>query len=133
MVRLIIKNLGGMRLPVLSTVVLLVCLLAPSCYYDIEEDLYPDTGCNVADVGYSNTVVPILENNCYRCHDAANNFGGITVEGYAQLKKYVDNGQLLGVLNHEAGFSPMPKNAPQLRSCDIEKIEAWVNNGALNN
>lgn len=70
--------------------------------------------------------------NCYRCHDAANNFGGVTLEGYDQLRTYVDNGELLGAIRHTAGFSPMPKNEPQLVECNIEKIAAWVAAGAAN-
>ena len=109
------------------------CLFFSSCYYDVEEELYPDVNCDVENVGYTDTVIPILQTNCYSCHDAANNFGGITLEGYVQLKKYVENDQLLGVIRHETGYSPMPKNAPQLLECEIEKIEVWINNGAPNN
>jgi hypothetical protein len=107
--------------------------LLSSCYYDVEEELYGTTECNLSDITYSTTVLPIIEDNCYRCHDAANNFGGITLEGYERLKTMVDNGNLLGVIRHEAGFSSMPKNEPALLDCEIEKIEAWVNAGAPNN
>lgn len=106
---------------------------APACYYDSEEDLYGTPDCNLEDVGYLNSVLPIVESKCYGCHDQASNFGNITLEGYDRLKDYVDNGQLLGVIKHESGFSPMPKNLPQLLDCEIEKIETWINAGALNN
>lgn len=108
-------------------------LLLSSCYYDAEELLYPDLECNTDGVTLSGTVLPILVENCYRCHDAANNFGGITLEGYDQLKRYADNGQLLGAISHTTGFSPMPQNAPQLVECNIEKIAAWLDAGAPNN
>lgn len=104
-----------------------------SCYYDVEEDLYPTTECSTADMSYQSDILPIMENNCLQCHDAANNFGGITIEGFDQLKIYVNNNQLLGVIKHESGFSPMPKNAAKLLDCEIEKIEAWILEGALNN
>lgn len=113
---------------------LLASLLTLSaCYYDVEEEIYGTTECNLEDITYNATVLPIIEDNCYRCHDAANNFAGITLEGYDRLKILVDNGDLLGVIKHEAGFSPMPKNEPQLLECEIEKIEAWVAAGAPNN
>jgi hypothetical protein len=112
--------------------VLSLLFLLSSCYYDAEELLYPDLECNTQGVTLSGTVLPILVENCYRCHDAANNFGGVTLEGYDQLKRYVDNGQLLGAIRHTAGFSPMPKNEPQLVECNIEKIAAWVTAGAPN-
>lgn len=104
-----------------------------SCYYHVEEELYPTLECQTMDVTYSNQVLSIIQSNCYQCHDAIQNFGNITLEGYEELKKYVDNGQLLGTLRHEPGFSPMPKNEPPLLDCDIEKIEAWIDAGAPNN
>lgn len=103
------------------------------CYYDVEEELYPSLECQTTDVTYSNQVVSIIEAACYKCHDAEHNFGNITLEGYDNLKNYVDNGQLLGAIRHDPGFSPMPKNEPQLIECDIEKIEAWINEGAPDN
>ena len=57
-------------------------------------------------------------------------FGQPTLEGYAKLKSYVDNGKLLGSIKHSPGFSPMPKGQAKLVDCDIEKIEAWVAAGA---
>ncbi len=103
------------------------------CYYDVEEDIYPSLECTTTDVTYSGTIAPLLTNNCLACHSATANFGNVTLEGYDQLKFYVDNGQFLGAVRHESGFSPMPKNQPQLVSCDIEKIEAWIADGAPNN
>ena len=104
-----------------------------SCYYDVEEELYGTTECTTGNVTYSGEVLTIIKNNCYRCHDAANNFGNVTLEGYSNLKIYVDSGQLLGAIKWETGFSQMPKNSPQLIMCDIEKIETWVAQGAPDN
>ena len=112
---------------------ILIISLSTSCYYDVEEELYPSLECQTENITYSNQVLSIIEEACYKCHDAARNFGNITLEGYSELKKYVDNGQLLGAIRHDAGYSPMPKNEAQLLECDIEKIEAWVNVGAPNN
>lgn len=111
----------------------LFALFIAGCYYDTEEELYPTIECATQNVSYSETVLPIIRDNCYACHDAANNFGNITVEGYDLLINFVNNGQLLGVIKHESGYSPMPKNVPMLLECEIEKIEAWVNAGAINN
>jgi hypothetical protein len=115
------------------SLLVLVALLGPGCYYDVEEELYPDTGCRVQNMSYQDDILPILQNRCYVCHSAAANNGGITLEGYTSLQRYIDNGQLLGAIRHANGFSPMPKNAPQLPACQIEQIEAWVAGGALNN
>ncbi len=104
-----------------------------SCYYDSEEELYGSSNCNTNEVTFSSDILKIIDNNCYSCHDSANNFGGVTLEGFEKLKSYVDSGVLLGVVKQESGFSPMPKNAPPLLDCEIEKIEAWINDGAKNN
>ncbi|MEK7253943.1 MAG: hypothetical protein AAB316_04310 [Bacteroidota bacterium] len=105
------------------------------CYYDNEEELYPDTGgdCDLANVTYGGTILPILQSNCFSCHDAANNNGGVTLEGYANLKIWVNNGYLLGAIRHESSFAPMPQGETKLLDCTIQKIEKWVSDGAPNN
>lgn len=106
------------------------------CYYDKEEILYPGGTCDTANVTYSGTVSGIINTNCNVCHSTASanaSGGGIQLDTHAKLKVYVDNGKLMGSINHAGGYSPMPKNATKLSSCDIAKIQAWVNAGALNN
>lgn len=112
----------------------LLCLFLSltGCYYDSEELLYGTVECATESITYTGDVLPLIVDNCYQCHDADNNFGGVTLEGYDQLRTYVDNGELLGVIRHTSGFSPMPKNEPQLVECNIEKIAAWVAAGAPN-
>ena len=103
------------------------------CAYHVEEELYPQRSCNLENLTYSETVVPILEANCLSCHSRAGNQGGITLEGYDALIRQIDNGRLLGAIRHEAGFSPMPKDRPRLLDCQISQIEAWIAEGAPNN
>lgn len=117
-----------MRITILSIIFILGGL--SSCHYNIEEELYPSLGCDTENVTYNTVIFELIRDNCYQCHDAANNFGNITLEGYDNLKKFVDTGQLLGVIKHEPGFSPMPQNRPQLLECEIEKVEEWIKNGA---
>lgn len=116
----------------LSLAIIALVLLA-GCYYDVEEELYPSIECDTIDMSYQNDILPIIQDNCYRCHDQANNFGNVTLEGYDNLKTYVNNGKLLGAIKHEAGFSFMPRNEAPLLDCQIAKIEQWINKGALNN
>ncbi|MFQ5448280.1 MAG: hypothetical protein ACE5FF_15245 [Saprospiraceae bacterium] len=122
-----------MNKPILSLAALLIMVFSAGCYYDSEEEIYPTLECDTGNVTYSGTVLPILTNNCYKCHDAANNFGGVTLEGYSNLKIYAQSGQLLAVIKHQPGFPFMPRNAPQLIECDIAKIETWVLSGAPDN
>ena len=108
-------------------------LIFTGCYYDIEEEIYPSIECLTLDMSYTNDILPIIEMDCYVCHSTAANFGNVTLEGYDGISKYVATGTLLGVIKHEPGFSPMPKNQAQILQCEIEKIEAWITQGALNN
>lgn len=111
-----------------------IALVLSSCLYNNEEELYPDeAGCQTDDVSYSADVLPILQTNCYRCHDAKTHEANITLEGYANVKVYADNGSLLGAISWDSGFSPMPQDAGKLNDCLISQIESWINSGAPDN
>jgi hypothetical protein len=109
-----------------------IVLTATSCYYDVEEVLYPG-GCNSETVTYSGTVLPILQRECFTCHDNLSQNGGISLEGYSKVLITVDNGSLLGAIRHEQGYSAMPDGLAKLDACTIEKIEKWVGEGAPDN
>jgi hypothetical protein len=104
-----------------------------SCVSNIEEELYPLEMCDTLQVSYSQTIAPILQQQCYECHGVSAPISGIPLEGYANLKNMVMAGRLLGALRRQPGFSPMPQNGPSLPECTILKIEKWVAEGALNN
>ena len=103
------------------------------CYYDVEEELYGTSECNTSDMSYSSDIVPIIDSKCIACHSTAANFGNVTLEGHQKLLIYVNDGSLIGAIKHAAGFSAMPKNGAKLLDCEIEKIEAWIQAGALDN
>lgn len=107
--------------------------LMQSCYYDNEEDLYPDAPvCDTLDVRYSADVAIIMQNNCNACHGSGFPQAGIITDNYDDLKVIAENGKLWGAVNHEDGYSPMPQDRPKLNDCDLSKIRIWINNGALN-
>ncbi|MEO6167925.1 MAG: hypothetical protein ABIO46_14050 [Chitinophagales bacterium] len=105
------------------------------CYYDVEEDLYPivNNPCDTSNVTFSGTIVPILQQNCYSCHSSAANLGSVSLEEYNDVIVVVEDGRLSGAIHHQSGYSPMPKDAPQLSDCNLLKIDTWINHGALNN
>lgn len=120
----------------LSALVLSGIFFLSSCYYDNEEYLYGKAPCDVTSVTYSTTVANILATSCYSCHSTATgnaSGSGIIIDNYAKLKPYITNGQLAGSINHAGGFSPMPKGATKLSSCDIQKIQTWISAGAPEN
>jgi hypothetical protein len=112
------------------------CLFAAGCYYHIEEELYPNnTGtCDLIQITFSSTVNSILINNgCIGCHGGTFPSGNISLQGYTQVKRKVDDGTLWGAINHLPGFSPMPQGGNKMNSCDISRIKAWIDAGSPNN
>lgn len=106
-----------------------------SCYYDKADLVYPPAGpCDTTAVTYSGTVVPILVNQCYSCHSGSASASlGLKLDTYSTLMVQVNNGSLLGSVEHQNGFSPMPKGGGKMQDCDIAKIRTWIRAGALNN
>lgn len=114
-----------------------------SCSKSSEDTLEPDpnpggggnNNCDTTDITYAADIVPILQSNCYSCHGENTNSGsmGIVLEGYDNIKPKADNGTLIGVITHAAGFPPMPKDGAKLSECNINKIRAWIDEGAQDN
>ena len=110
------------------------CLLT-SCYYDREDELYPQNGnCDTTGVTFSSTVVPLLQSNtCLSCHSGPSPSGSISLESYNSVRTVALNGKLFGVISHSAGFSPMPQGGTKMSTCSINRIKAWIDAGAPNN
>ena len=109
-------------------------LLLTHCTYDNEVEKYMDMACDTSNVTYSNTIQPILENNCYTCHNAedASSIGGnIVLDNYQAVQEKAT--RILNAVQHAEGYSNMPKGQPKLDECTIAKIRIWVEEGALNN
>ena len=102
-------------------------VLIQSCYYDVEEELYPsNVACDTLNVTYNNSVKSIIDANCNVCHSQSAAQGGVVLDTYSTLKGFGVSGALLGVIRHESGYSPMPKGGAKLNDCNIAKIEKWV-------
>lgn len=111
------------------------CLLS-SCYYDNGEDLYQNLGptpCDTSEVSYINFVVPLLERLCINCHMGNMPSGAINLENYPSVLARVNSGILMGAIRHDPGFSPMPRGGNKIPACDIEQLQAWINQGAKDN
>lgn len=112
-----------------------VALIIQSCYYDSEEILYPgSTNCNpIIAPSFTIDVLPLLNFRCNNCHSGVSPSAGIKLNSHAEVIKYVNNGSLLGSIKHNSGYSPMPKNGTKLTVCQIDLIQTWIGQGALNN
>ncbi|MBK5286522.1 MAG: cytochrome c [Bacteroidia bacterium] len=111
-------------------------VLLSGCYYDIAEKLYPNNGtanCDTASVNFSMSVNGILQQNCISCHNSSLTSGNVNLDGYAHVKTYADNGKLMAVITHAAGFIPMPQGGNKLSDCEINTIQKWISNGTPSN
>lgn len=115
-------------------------ILSSSCYYDNKDDLYDvvivpgEAGaCDFTTVSYATDLMPILELQCNAaCHNPTDRRGNIVLTSHSDVIPYVNDGSLLGSIQYASDFVAMP---PGLRmpTCDIDKIQSWINNGAPNN
>ena len=110
-------------------------VITAGCYWDNVETMLPENElCDTLQVSFSSDVVPILTNNCYSCHSNSNApafASGLSLEDHEDVAAY--SYRIIGSINHREGFLPMPKDQEQLDSCQVKTMEAWVNQGKLNN
>ena len=122
-----------MRFLIFVISLLSLAAMQTGCYYDVEEELYPDTlACDLTNVTFSQTVEPLIVAKCQSCHSNAVMNGNISLEGYQNIKEQAENGNLMGVIRHESGFPSMPQGEPQLPQCQIDEIQKWIDNGTPN-
>lgn len=120
------------QLLVLSAAFILTFAIFQSCTFD-EAPRVLDCD-NLSDISFATDVLPILTTNCATtgCHDDATGSSGYRFGNYTNTKEAVDGGRVVGAINHENGFSNMPASF-QLQPCEIDIIETWLNEGALDN
>jgi hypothetical protein len=111
-----------------------VLLALQSCYYDVEEELYPGNGdptaCDTSNVRYSVEVTQIFNSRCNSCHSGVNASAGIRLDSYQEIKSYLDiNGsRLISSIKQDGNASSMPQGQPPIPACEILQIETWFNN-----
>ena len=103
------------------------------CYYDNEEELY-NCAVDPAAIKYSTTITTILNSyGCTGCHSGGAPPRGIDLTTYAGVAGVANSGQLFGAISHSPGFIPMPQGGGKMNQCDLRKVKAWIDAGALNN
>lgn len=123
-----------MRNSLLSIFLIIGMMSWNSCYYDSKEALLEDAGgCDTSAVSFSNEINPVIVSKCNSCHGGASPSAGISTEGYTNIQTLVSNGKLWGSVNHLSGYSAMPQGGSKLESCYLQKLNAWITAGALNN
>ena len=105
------------------------------CTNESEENLLNGKVCDTLNLTYSNDIKPILEANCYSCHDNTNSCScNFNIQNFEELKAMLVNGTLISAINRIPGYRyQMPYGKPKLPDCTIKKISAWNNAGHLQN
>jgi hypothetical protein len=91
---------------------------------------------------FEQRIRPTLANECYECHGAKKQKGGLRLDFRDGLLKGGDSGPALVLgdarkslfiqsIRHEAPESRMPKDRPQLPDAVIADFVTWVNQGAV--
>jgi uncharacterized membrane protein len=91
------------------------------------------TNCDTTQFKYGANISAIMINYCVGCHGISAPSAGINLSSHAGVAAVAVSGRLYGSVTHTAGYSPMPKNANKLSSCQITQIKKWIDAGAPNN
>ncbi len=133
-----IKNISKSRASIVFLAILsftIINLAVSGCYYDNEEVLYPSLGnqCDTTNVTYSKTIAPLISDNCGACHGTnyKSNGNGIRLDNYNDLVAKID--QVIGAVNYNSKYIPMPRNTAKLNDCKLKKLTIWYQAGAPNN
>lgn len=86
-------------------------------------------------VTYAKVVSPLFDMHCRQCHGSsvAATLGGSNDFGnYQAIKRYPAAG-LLGSIEQDPGYDPMPKGRAKVPAADIQRIKEWFAAGAPDN
>jgi len=108
---------------------LFICFFT-ACYYDNEEELYPNSDCNTDAVSFSVQIQPIISSSCATpgCH-VAGGTAGFSLETYSEIKSKVDDGSFRDRVIVQQNMPP----SEDLSSCELEQLKVWLDEGAPNN
>ena len=113
----------------LATIILFALFAITACDPNEPVDL-----CSTDNVTYTGQVKSIFDNTCAfsGCHgaDSAASIGSLA--NYEDAVNMVDLGRIIGAINHQENFKPMPYpvGSAQMPQCDIDIVTAWINDGA---
>jgi hypothetical protein len=110
-------------------------LLGLSVFACKKDSVEKEETCSPVAVSFMDEVIPIFQANCNFsvCHSASGQANGIVLDSYANVTSTTTEAKMIGAINHDAGFSSMPKSAGKLDACTITTIEVWFEEGAKDN
>ena len=110
---------------IIISAVLIGTVFLTGCYYDKEEQLYPNTGtdCN-APLTYNTGIKTLIDGNCANCHKPGGNTPDLTT--YALVKANIDLVKKWAITDKK-----MPSSG--LNTCNYTKLDNWIKAGSLEN
>lgn len=116
-----------------SFLALSVAITFQSCKKDKVPVIVTDPGNCPDTISFASQIEPIMVANCSTsgCHDAASQANGYNLVGHGNISANAND--ILTVIKHEGGMTPMPYNAPKLADSLIQQFECWNAQGRLNN
>lgn len=112
-----------------GVLILLALVFVTSCYFDKEEELYPNNACDTQNVTFSTQISAAINNKCATagCHVA----GGIApnLTTFTGISANIDRIRIRAI---EQRTMP-PASSPKLTDCEHTQIKTWITNGAPNN
>jgi len=134
-----------MRKLLILAILLMMIGMIVSCYNDNLSELTPASGvpggmgagsCDTAGtMSYASNIVPVLQTNCginNSCH-GTNNTSGYNLSTYTGVHSVALSGKLNAAITWSGAVTPMPNGGTQMSSCNIIKIQKWINAGSPNN
>jgi hypothetical protein len=110
--------------------------LLNACDYDSEEALYGIDLCDTESISYENDIATIIVENCISCHSGESPSASLDLSDLEVLTASALNSGNRGLLNRiersEGQVGAMPTSY-RLTQCQIDQINAWVEQGALDN
>jgi hypothetical protein len=99
-----------------------------------------DNLTNAHNISFQNDIQPILDIRCAKCHGGDFPSEGLSVESYQSLMAGSQNGPVIvpgdsssSLLFEKVESGEMPKRGSDLTAEQIELIQQWIDEGALNN
>jgi mono/diheme cytochrome c family protein len=81
--------------------------------------------CNTLDPTFEKEILSVLQDHCIACHNSNAPTAGYDYSEYDKVISSALDGSLLGTIEHQDGYSPMPPSY-KLSDCNTSMIKVWM-------
>ena len=106
----------------LCSILVAVPILSPG-----DQPQAPQEANSAQSVAFAKSVQPFFAKNCYACHNAQNNSGGLNLESYTSATAFSQDGDESGkILKRLAAGEMPPKGLPRPSDQDVKAVTKWI-------